>query len=189
MRVTAIDFETANASPASVCSVGISTMKEGKAEETYYTLIRPEKNVSFFSPFNMQIHGIHPEEVENAPVFSDVYRDLCDLFEDSIVCAHNARFDMTCLKQACLNTGRAVPDLRYFDTVALSRRVFPRMAHHRLNDMCDYLHIRLHHHNALSDSYGCLMIVERVMDMTGIYDIEKLLKKYGIHIHELKELK
>lgn len=189
MRVTAIDFETANASPASVCSVGISAMEDGHVEEKYYTLIHPEKNVSVFSSFNIQIHGIHPEDVKNAPDFSEIYRDLCDLFDDSIVCAHNARFDMTCLKQTCLNTGKPVPDIRYFDAVALSRRVFPQMAHHRLNDMCDYLNIRLNHHNALSDSCGCLMIVERVMEMTEIYDVEKLLRTYGISIHELRRLK
>lgn len=188
MKVTAIDFETANASPASVCSVGISAMVEGQVEEKYYTLIHPEENVSAFSPFNISVHGIHPADVRNAPGFAEIYRDLCDLFEDSVVCAHNARFDMTCLKQTCLNTGKTIPDLQYFDTVALSRRAFPQMVHHRLNDMCDYLHIRLNHHNALSDSYGCLMIVKRVMEMTGTDDIEKLLKKYQIHIHKLKEL-
>lgn len=185
MKVTAIDFETANSSPASVCSVGISVMEDGAVEEKYYSLIRPEANVSQFSPFNVRIHGIHPEDVQDAPEFSDIYHDLRELFDDSVICAHNARFDMTCLKQTCLNTGKPVPYLEYFDTVELSRKVFPHLKHHRLDDMCDYLGIDLNHHNALSDSYGCLMIVADVMNLTGIYEIKDLLKACGAALHEL----
>jgi DNA polymerase-3 subunit epsilon len=95
--------------------------------------------------------------------------------EDAVVVAHNARFDMSCLRAACLHNGLPVPHLEYFDSVTLSRRVFPQLEHHRLNDMCDYLHVELEHHNALSDSYGCLMIVVHVMNLTGIYDVHELL--------------
>ena len=57
MKITAIDFETANGKPASVCAVGISVMEDGCVEEAYYSLIRPEDNVSQFSYFNIQVHG------------------------------------------------------------------------------------------------------------------------------------
>jgi DNA polymerase-3 subunit epsilon len=90
--------------------------------------------------------------------------------------AHNARFDMACLKAACRHNGIPVPQLRFFDTVELSRKVFPHLEHHRLNDMCDYLHVELDHHNALSDSTGCLMIVMNVMNLAGIYEPEELLE-------------
>jgi DNA polymerase-3 subunit epsilon len=185
MRVTAIDFETANGSPASVCSVGVSTIEDGCVEEKYYTLIRPEANVKEFSPFNIRVHGIHPEDVRDAPTFDEIYRPLTDLFDDAIVTAHNARFDMTCLKQTCLNTGRPVPVISYFDTLELSRKVFPFLEHHRLNDMCDYLRVELDHHNALSDSYGCAMIVAQVMNLTGIFDIREMLEACHTHLYEL----
>ena len=185
MKVAAIDFETANYDPASVCSVGISIMEDGAVEESYYSLIRPEKNVSRFSRRNIEIHGITPADVADAPSFAEVYKDMMKLFEGAIVTAHNARFDMGCLKAACLNTGRKIPVLEYFDTVELSRRVFPQMPHHRLNDMCDYLNIELTHHNALSDSYGCLMIVANVMNLTGIYDAREMLDACRTRIYTL----
>ena len=185
MKIAAIDFETANNSPASVCSVGISVLEDGCAEEAYYSLIRPEANVSRFLWQNIQIHGIHPEDVVSAPSFAEVYRDIAPLLEGSLVTAHNARFDMGCLKAACLNTGRRVPYLEYFDTVELSRRVFPQLAHHRLNDMCSFLDIELDHHNAMSDSWGCLMIVAKVMDLTGIYDIRDMLDACRTRIYTL----
>lgn len=180
MKITAIDFETANRSMASVCSVGVSTMNDGVMEEPYYTLIRPESNVDYFDPWNIRVHGIHPQDVTDAPEFSEIYKPLTNHFSDAIVCAHNARFDMACLKQTCLNTGKPVPYITYFDTLELSRKAFPQLSHHRLNDMCEYLDIDLNHHNALSDSYGCLMIVERLMERTGISDVDALLQKYHV---------
>ncbi|MDD6259261.1 MAG: 3'-5' exonuclease [Erysipelotrichaceae bacterium] len=185
MKITAIDFETANRSMASVCSVGISTMQDGILGDSYYTLIKPEGNVNRFDPWNIRIHGIHPQDVKDAPEFTEIYKSLTDQFDNALVCAHNAKFDMTCLKQTCLNTGKPIPYITYFDTLELSRRAFPQMAHHRLNDMCDYLNIELDHHNALSDSYGCLMIVKRLMEITGISSLDELLKKYHVRRHEL----
>ncbi|MCH4015253.1 MAG: 3'-5' exonuclease [Solobacterium sp.] len=185
MRVTAIDFETANGSPASVCAVGVSVLEDGCVEEKFYSLIRPEENVDYFDWRNIQVHGIHPEDVREAPTFPEIYHELTDLFDNSIVCAHNARFDMTCLKKTCLNTGKPIPVLRYFDTLELSRHAFPALAHHRLDDMCDYLQVELNHHNALSDSYGCAMIAAQVMNLTGIFDIEEMLEACHTHIREL----
>ena len=175
MKICAIDFETANRSMASVCAVGISTMEDGAVAESYYSLIRPEKDIGYFSPMNIAVHGIRPEDVRDAPDFRTVYSEMRLYLEDAVVVAHNARFDMSCLRAACLHNGLPVPHLEYFDSVTLSRRVFPQLEHHRLNDMCDYLHVELEHHNALSDSYGCLMIVVHVMNLTGIYDVHELL--------------
>lgn len=187
MKVAAIDFETANRSLASVCSVGVSTLDDGVIEENaFYSLITPSENVSYFEPFNIRIHHITPEIAATESSWTQLYPDLMEVLSDGIVCAHNAKFDMTCMKETCINTGRPIPKLTYFDTVEMSRHVFPNLEHHRLNDMCDYLHIELNHHNAASDALGCLMIVERVMEMYGIYDIDELLKKTYTHIHILK---
>lgn len=184
-RIAAIDFETANGNAASVCAVGISVMEDGAVEDKYYSLIRPEENVSYFHPGNIMIHGIRPEDVKDAPRYPEVFRHMMKELDGALVCAHNAGFDMKCLRTACLNCGIPVPQLRYFDTVRLSKKLFPSLEHHRLNDMCDYLGVDLDHHNALSDSYGCLMIVAHAMNLTGIYDAEEMLAGCGIPVIEL----
>ena len=38
----AIDFETANEQPCSVCSVGIVIVKDGEVADSFYSLIHPE---------------------------------------------------------------------------------------------------------------------------------------------------
>lgn len=185
MRVTAIDFETANNAPASVCSVGISTFEEGCAEQVFYSLIKPERNVRKFNYWNIRVHGIRPMDVADAPDFRAVYREMVPFFKDSLVCAHNASFDMSCLKAACHNCSLPVPNVRWFDTLAISRIMFPGLEHHRLDDMCRCLNVELDHHNAASDAYGCLMIVVQTMNLTGIYDIETLLKEMRVPIRTL----
>lgn len=185
MKLAAIDFETANRSMASVCAVGIAVMEDGVIEEPFYTLIRPAENVSGFDPFNIQIHGITPEMAAEAPDFAEVYEKMRPYLKDAVVAAHNARFDMTCLKETCLNNGLPVPTLHYFDTVSLSRRLYPELRHHRLNDMCSFLHIPLNHHNAASDAYGCLMIAVHAMKQTGIYEVEDMLKACRTKIQTL----
>ena len=49
-KIVAIDFETANNQMSSVCSVGIAVMEDGVVIDHYYSLIKPEENVSYFSP-------------------------------------------------------------------------------------------------------------------------------------------
>lgn len=184
--VVAIDFETANRHFASVCAIGVSKMEDGVVEEVFETLIQPNENVSYFSPMNVRVHGIHPNDVKHAPMFPVIYEKLSPFFDEAIFVAHNAKFDMTCLREACLNNDLPVPTLSYFDSVRLAKRAFPQLEHHRLNDVCDYLNIPLDHHRAGSDAYGCLMIVAHIMNRLQEYDIEVLLKKAHMKVYELK---
>ena len=40
----AIDFETANQLPSSVCSVGVIMVRDGQVADSFYSLIQPEPN-------------------------------------------------------------------------------------------------------------------------------------------------
>lgn len=75
--------------------------------------------------------------------------------------------------------------MQWFDTVILSRRLWPQLSHHRLNDVCDYLGIELDHHRADSDAAGCLQIVANAMNQTGIFDVQQLLEEYQVPVYSL----
>ena len=70
----AIDFETATFSRASVCEAGICVVRDGKRAETRSWLVRPEDNR--YSYRNILIHGIRPEDTENAPGFVQVWEEI-----------------------------------------------------------------------------------------------------------------
>ena len=74
MKITCIDFETANASRASICSVGIALIADGEIIETHEKLIKPHKSCSYFDPLNIGIHGITAGDVRDAQEFNEIYR-------------------------------------------------------------------------------------------------------------------
>ena len=51
----AIDFETANQEPSSVCSVGVVMVRDGLIVDTFYSLIQPEPN--YYNFWCQRVHG------------------------------------------------------------------------------------------------------------------------------------
>ena len=93
----AIDFETANECPSSVCSVGIVVVRDGRIEDRFYSLIHPEPD--YYQWFCRKVHGLGPEDTEDAPVFPYVWERVEPLVEGLPLVAHNSPFDEGCLKQ------------------------------------------------------------------------------------------
>ena len=52
----AIDFETANQQPSSVCSVGVVMVRNGQIVDSFYSLIQPEPN--YYNYWCQRVHGI-----------------------------------------------------------------------------------------------------------------------------------
>ncbi len=67
--------------------------------EEFSTLINPEV---YFNRFNIQLTGISPEDVVDAPTFSDLWPSLKCMLEGGILIAHHAPFDMSVLAK-CLD--------------------------------------------------------------------------------------
>ena len=182
MRILAIDFETANSSPCSACSIGYCLWDSGEITDKAEILIRPHRLFGHFDWRNVRIHGIKQNQVRDAEEWPAVYERIKDCFRDSLVVAHNAVFDMGVLSSiSTLYDVETIP-FDYFDSVLLSRVIHPDLVNHKLNTVCDYLNVDLNHHHAGSDALGCLAIVMDAMDMTGIYDPEELVKALQIHL-------
>ena len=56
----AIDFETANEEPCSVCSVGVVIVRDGEITERFYSLIHPEPD--YYQWFCQRMHGLCEED-------------------------------------------------------------------------------------------------------------------------------
>ena len=159
----AIDFETANECPSSVCSVGVVVVRGGKIVEKFYSLIHPEPE--YYSWFCRQVHGLGPEDTEDAPVFPFVWSQVEPLIVGLPLVAHNARFDQGCLKAVFRVYQMDYPDYFFYDTLATSRRHFcGRLPNHRLQTVaaaCGY--DLTHHHHALADAEACAWIARVVL--------------------------
>ncbi len=74
MEFVALDFETANASRNSACSIGMVTVKDGHIIDEYYQLIKPK--YIYFNEENIAVHGITREMVVDKPDFEELWPDI-----------------------------------------------------------------------------------------------------------------
>ena len=158
----AIDFETANFNRSSVCSVGIVIVRNGEIIDSFYSLIQPEPN--YYNYQCSQVHGLCQEDTEDAPVFPKVWKKIEPKIAGLPLVAHNKPFDESCLKAVFRVYQMDYPDYEFYDTLCVSRRVFPRLANHQLQTVaaaCGY-HLDKHHH-ALADAEACAWIAREIL--------------------------
>ena len=172
-RFIVFDVETPSAPNHRISSIGISVVENGRITEEFGSLVNPECR---FDPFNIQLTGIRPDMVRQAPTFPALWRRIEPLMASGILVAHNAAFDLGVLNCCLRDYGIAwKPSVDYLCTVQMGRRLLPGMSH-RLNVLCDYYHIPLDHHRAESDSHACAEILLRYL--AGGADYSPHLKRY-----------
>jgi len=180
MRLTILDFETANDHPASACSIGFVVFEEGVIIHEAIHLIKPDKAHAYFSPHNIEIHGIEPEMVLEAPSFEELWPELVPWFRDTILVAHHAPFDMGVLNALIQQYGISKPLVTYLDTVEIARKMWPYLPNHKLNTVCAFLEIPLDHHEALSDARGSALILMNAMAQSDDFDIGSFINRLNL---------
>ncbi len=187
MKILGIDFETANNERPSPCSIGIY-LKELFANEPIINkeiLINPE---DYFDDFNITIHGITEEMVENAPKFPEIMRYLNSLLPDdnSVVIAHNAAFDMNILVKSCGKYKLSIPDFTFMDTLAIARRM-AKLESYKLTAVADYFGLpKFNHHRAGADAEVCALIFEKFMEKGGFSNYFKMAEAIGLTAGKVK---
>jgi DNA polymerase-3 subunit epsilon len=159
----ALDFETANECPSSVCSVGIVIVRDGEIVDKFYSLIHPEPE--YYKWFCQKVHGLCPEDTEDAPVFPQVWEQIRSRIEGLPIVAHNARFDEGCLKAVFRVYQMDYPDYVFHDTLWASRKHFgAALPNHQLQTVaaaCGY--DLTQHHHALADAEACAAIALQLL--------------------------
>lgn len=158
----AIDFETANNERSSVCSVGVVIVRNGEIVDSFYSLINPEPN--YYNYWCSQVHGLTREDTEDAPAFSEVWKQIEPLIEGLPLVAHNNSFDESCLKAVFRVYQMDYPNYIFYDTLRASRKVFPYLCNHQLHTVAAECGYRLNnHHHALADAEACAWIAREIL--------------------------
>ncbi len=100
MEFVALDVETANADCSSICQIGIARFDDGCLAEEWSTLVNPEDD---FDPFNVSIHGITADMVEDSPVFPNLAENVRGRLKSRVVVCHTP-FDRVAISRACSGT-------------------------------------------------------------------------------------
>lgn len=157
----AIDFETANGRPSSICSVGVIIVRDGKITERFHSLVRPYPN--YYMDFTVRIHGITREDTDSQPKFPEVWSRVEPLIEGLPLVAHNSSFDEGCLRAAFATYGMEYPGYIFHCTLRASRRTL-RLPCHRLPVVAGACGFDLtHHHDALADAEACAAIAIKIL--------------------------
>ena len=159
----AIDFETANSNPSSVCSVGVVIVRYGEFVERFYSLIQPEPN--YYDWCCQRVHGLSKKDTDEAPVFPYVWEKIALHIKGLPLVAHNAKFDERCLIAAFRTYQMDYPDYVFYDTLKASRDYFGyNLPNHQLQTVAEACGYDLtNHHHALSDAEACAIIALKIL--------------------------
>lgn len=179
---TAIDFETANSSPASACSVGLVRVRDGQVAATAGWLIRPPAGHDEFQEWNVKIHGIEPHRVADAPTWSEQLDRLCAFAGADVLVAHNASFDMRVLQTASQVTGDTIPPYRSLCTLQVARKTYSLDSYRLPVAAAAAGFAEFSHHDALADARACAQIAIDAAARLGAADVHDLARKLGVTV-------
>lgn len=182
MNFIAIDFETANSSRSSICSMGVAIVENGKLVESEHFLIKPTPN--YYDFFNSDLHGITDKHTRDKKTFKQQWKGFQKYFHNQTIVAHNASFDCSVLRFT-LDSGKIkYPDLDYHCTYRLSQELLP-LNGFRLSDVSRHYKIKLKHHNAESDAKASALIALRLCEQQKVDSLEKLSTGIGFKVGKI----
>ena len=132
---------------------------------TFHMFINPEGRE--VHPDALEVHGINNEFLADKPTFRDVIGDFRNFFDEGMLVAHNASFDMGFINAELLRIDQErIEAARVVDTLLIARRKFPGQRN-SLDALCARFGIdnsRREKHGALLDSE---LLAEVYLELLG----------------------
>lgn len=160
MDFIAVDFETPNRKNDSICSMGITFVKNSEIIFNENELIDPETP---FDYSNIKIHGISEKHVTGKPNFAAIWQKYWKYFNHYPIVMHNADFDTSVLYKAAFHSNVILPDMDFYCTKQLCEENYP-MEKYGLSNICEHMGIELDHHNSGSDSLCTAMVMIKILN-------------------------
>ena len=163
MKLTGLDFETANSSHGSICSVGCAVLEDGVVTEKREYLVRPHKSLDYVTSACYNVHGISYYDLREAPELPEIWPVLGGMLNAAeCVAIHNAAFDLGHFRAALSLYHLPAIRFPYVCSLAMSRKNFPEMRSHSLDMMASIFDHEFQHHDALEDAVACAYILSRM---------------------------
>lgn len=173
LNFIAIDFETATYQRSSICETGICVVRNGEISETKSWLVRPPDNYYYYK--NIMLHGIRPEDTEDAPDFANVWEEIEKAYLDEFdtFVAHNVPFDRSCLMSSANLYNIHLPEIKWQCSLQTARRIYS-FGCYSLGSLCERLGIpEGTHHRAGDDAEMCARLYLRELSDAGMGRVSK----------------
>lgn len=158
-RYIAFDTETTGLNPSRdrIIELGAVLFENGKAVKKFETLVNP----GVLIPARVTaVNHITNNMLKNAPnedvVYSQFAEFMKDVFnEQTVICAHNAKFDMNFLSETLMRLGYNA-NINYIDTLDFSRKKIIGLYNYKQDTVAHYFDIiNEQAHRAASDAETC----------------------------------
>lgn len=161
----AVDVETANTNPSSICQIAVVRFERGAAVDIWDSFIDPGEP---FAALNVALHGIDAIAVANAPDFPQIIEALSERLSGNVVATHMP-FDRIAVQSALAKHSVAPFECSWLDTASVARRAWPRFAKrgYGLKSLAAWCSIDLRHHDAVEDARAAGLIFAKAMADTG----------------------
>lgn len=166
-RFIAFDVETTglDSSYDRIIEVAAILFENGVPVKKYATLVNAKVNVPYSAS---SVNHITNEMVKKAPSEDEVYTKLIDFFgdalqEQTVICAHNAKFDISFLSETLMRLGYSAK-INYVDTLSLSRYLIKGLFNYKLKTVASYFNLKnLNEHRAEGDAEVCGSIFQKLL--------------------------
>lgn len=155
-----LDIETTGLSwqTDQIIEIGIIKVRNHKIIDKYEQLLDPKCKISHFIT---QLTGIDNDMVFGMPSLDDIVNDVMDFISDDVIIGHNTAFDLNFIAN---HFGMDIQN-EYMDTLQFSRKVYPKMKHHRLTDMVEFLNLTNNEHRSIADCIATYELYEHLKNM------------------------
>ncbi len=158
------DIETTGFSPVkdSIIEIGAVKVVNGEITDRFSRFVNPRRSI----PYRItSLTGITDEMVEDADYITQVLPEFLDFVKDSVLVAHNAKFDVSFIKQKASDLGIDYAPT-YVDTVGLARILLSELNRYKLDTVAKALNVSLeNHHRAVDDAGATAEIYVRFVKM------------------------
>ena len=166
MDFVAIDVETANPDMSSICQIGLAFFQHGEFHSGWKSYVNPR---TWFSPFNVRIHGIDEHKVFGAPTLPEIEEPLRSHLGEQVAVCHT-HFDRVAMHQAFAL--HALPPLtcRWIDSARVARRTWSQFSQcgYGLSSLCEFLGYEFQHHDALEDAKAAGHVLLAAIATSGL---------------------
>lgn len=168
-RYISFDVETTglNSSNDRIIEVGAVLLENGEIIDSYESLI--QANV-IIAPAASAVNHITNAMLNDAPSEDIVYPELISFLGDAldghtIICAHNAKFDMNFLSETLMRLGYDAI-IYYVDTLTISRNLVKGLNNYKQNTVAMHFDvINENAHRAISDAKVCGKILWELLKL------------------------
>lgn len=149
---TIFDIETTGLSVThnKIIEIAVIKLQNGEEVDRFSTFVNPHMRI----PYNIQqLTNITDEMVADAPEIELVLPKFVEFVGNSILVAHNARFDIGFIQYNLQQADMPKIVNPVLDTLELARLLHPSLKNHRLNTLADKYKVLLgSHHRAIDDT-------------------------------------